>query len=81
MMHGMKVTTEGQVTIPPNIREKFHLLPGTDVEFVPQGDAVIIRPAGSEEKNRFQRWIQRARDCATTKLTTDEIMAMTRGED
>ena len=77
----MKVTTEGQVTIPQDIREKFHLLPGTDVEFIPQGEAVIIRPTASEEKNRFQRWIQRARGSATTGLTTDEIMAMTRGED
>ena len=77
----MKVTTEGQVTIPQDIREKFHLLPGTDVEFVPQSDGVIIRPTCGKEKNRFQRWIQRARGSATTGLTTDQIMTLTRGED
>jgi AbrB family looped-hinge helix DNA binding protein len=31
----MKVTTKGQITIPEKIREWFHLLPGTNVEFLP----------------------------------------------
>ena len=31
----MKVTTKGQITLPEKIREWFHLLPGTNVEFLP----------------------------------------------
>lgn len=77
----MKVTTKGQVTIPREIRERFHLQPGTDVEFLPQGDAVVIRPANGKKMTPFQRWIERAKGSATARLSTDEIMAMTRGED
>ena len=77
----MKVTTKGQVTIPPEIRERFHLQPGTDVEFLPQGEAVVIRPAKGKRQTPFQHWLERAKGSATTRLSTDEIMAMTRGED
>ena len=77
----MKVTPKGQVTIPQEIRERFHLQPGTDVEFFAQGDAVIIRPTNGKKVTPFQRWIERAKGSATAGLSTDEIMAMTRGED
>ena len=77
----MKVTTKGQVTIPQEIRERFHLQPGTDVEFLPHGEAVVIRPAKGKRQTLFQRWIERAKGSATTRLSTDEIMAMTRGEE
>ena len=75
----MKVTTEGQITIPQEIRERFHLFPGTDVEFLPQGESVLIRPVG--EQTRFQQWIERAQGSATTRLTTNEMMTAMRGED
>ena len=71
----------GQITIPQEIRERFHLQPGTDVEFLPHGDAVVIRPANGKKETPFQRWIKRAKGSATARLSTDEIMAMTRGED
>jgi AbrB family looped-hinge helix DNA binding protein len=75
----MKVTSEGQITIPPDIRERFHLFPGTDVEFLPQGESVLIRAV--TEKTRFQQWIDRAQGSAISRLTTDEMMTATRGED
>lgn len=78
----MKVTTAGQITIPLEIRERFHLLPGTDVEFLPQGDVVAIRAVSEGRKEpRFERWLERAQGSASNRLTTDEIMAATRGED
>ena len=78
----MKVTSEGQITIPPDIRERFHLLPGTDVEFLPQGEVLALRAVNeAPKKTRFQQWIERAQGSATTRLTTDEMMVMTRGED
>ena len=77
----MNVTAKGQITIPPEIRERFHLLPGPHLELLPQGDAVVIRPAKGQGKTRFGRWIASAKGSATARLTTDEIMAMTRGED
>ena len=78
----MKVTTEGQITIPQEIRERFHLFPGTDVEFLPQGDVVALRAVDKPAKKmRFQQWLKRAQGSATTRLTTDEMMAATRGDD
>ena len=38
-------------------------------------------PAASGELTRFQRWVAKARGSATSGLTTDQIMAMTCGED
>ena len=41
----MRITSKGQVTIPQAFREKAGLLPGTEVEFELDGDAVRIRRA------------------------------------
>jgi AbrB family looped-hinge helix DNA binding protein len=35
----MTITVKGQVTIPQALRERFALLPGTEVEFVVADDA------------------------------------------
>lgn len=76
----MRVTTKGQVTIPQEIRNRLGLLPYTEVEFDIEGDYVRIhRVEGS--KTRGQRIVEAIRGKATTRMTTDEIMAMTRGED
>ncbi len=72
----MRVTTKGQVTIPLDIREKFGLLPGTDVKFVVDGDSVRIVPA--QEGSRGSRIIEHLRGRATVGMSTDEIMALTR---
>ena len=82
----MRLTTKGQVTIPQEIREKLGLHPGTEVEFeIVDGTVRIRRAEGQEERRRRVRaWIQRARGSARNtkvRLTTDEIMALTRGED
>ena len=74
----MKVTSKGQVTIPAEIREKAALLPGTDVEFVLSGDRVIVRKAGTGRRGR--RLVAALRGKGTVRMTTDEIMALTRGD-
>ncbi len=38
----MKIGERGQVTIPKHIREKYGLLPNTEVEFVPEKTGVLI---------------------------------------
>jgi AbrB family looped-hinge helix DNA binding protein len=75
----MRITTKGQVTIPADIREHLGLLPNTEVDFEMDGDTVKIRKAGSANR-RGQRIVEHLRGRATTKMTTDEIMALTRGE-
>jgi AbrB family looped-hinge helix DNA binding protein len=72
---------KGQVTIPKPIRDHLVLRPGDRVEFEVDADgAVVVRKAdpGTEVlEDRFAELM----GCATAGLTTDEIMALTRGED
>jgi AbrB family looped-hinge helix DNA binding protein len=75
----MRITSKGQVTIPQEIREQAGLLPHTEVEFVYDGKVVqIVRARGSKKKNRGDRLVEHMRGRGTIKLTTDQIMAMTR---
>ena len=78
----MTLTVKGQVTIPQVIRERLGLLPGTRVVFDVVGDSVRIRKAG--EQRRGAALIARMREVGHAargpRLTTDQIMALTRGE-
>ena len=75
----MRITSKGQVTIPAEIREKAGLLPGTEVEFAfERGKAVIKKVAGSRRRGR--RLVQALKGKGTVRMTTDQIMALTRGE-
>jgi AbrB family looped-hinge helix DNA binding protein len=75
----MKITTKGQVTIPQDIRERLGLLPHTEVEFEVRGDVVVVTKASSNRRGR--RVVDALRGRGDVALTTDEIMALTRGED
>lgn len=75
----MRITRKGQVTIPQAVREKLGLLPETEVEFRVDGNVAILRKAESPSR-RGKRLIEGMRGRATVRLSTDEIMAMTRGE-
>jgi AbrB family looped-hinge helix DNA binding protein len=74
----MRITSKGQVTIPIEIREKAGFLPDTEVEFKMTGNTVVLKKAGSSSK-RSRDLINRMRRKATLKMTTDEILALTRG--
>jgi AbrB family looped-hinge helix DNA binding protein len=71
-----KVTTKGQVTIPQAIRDQLGIHPGSTVEFDVEGDVVTVRKA--KASGRGDAIVARMRGRATTSLTTDEIMALTR---
>ena len=76
----MRITSKGQVTIPAEIREKAGLLPGTEVEFgLERGKAVIKKVAGSRRRGR--RLIEAMKSKGTVRMSTDQIMALTRGEE
>lgn len=80
----MRITSKGQVTIPQAIRDKAGLLPGTDVEFIYERGAVLLKPVkASQSKARMA--LERARGSANEPMfrgwTTDQIMAFLRGED
>ena len=74
----MRLTTKGQVTIPQEIREALGLLPHTEVEFEIDGDAVRIRKARGT-RGRGAAVVARLRGSATGRLTTDDILKLTRG--
>ncbi|MFN2240585.1 MAG: AbrB/MazE/SpoVT family DNA-binding domain-containing protein [Thermoanaerobaculia bacterium] len=73
----MKITSKGQVTIPQDIREATGLLPDTEVEFLVRGNAVQIVKARS--RARGSRVVSGLRGRASGKMTTDEILKLTRG--
>jgi AbrB family looped-hinge helix DNA binding protein len=77
----MKLTSKGQVTIPQSLRKKFGLLPATEVAFEESDGGVLIKPAAASRRRQAELWIRRARGSATTKLTSDDIMGLSRGED
>lgn len=79
----MNVTVKGQVTIPQALRERFGLHPGTEVEFLADGDALRVKPRESSRRGAtiFDSWLVNAAGSASTQLSTDQIMAQTRGED
>jgi antitoxin PrlF len=75
------VTSKGQVTIPKAVRDRLNIKPGSQVDFdlTPDG-RVVLAKAGKKTappKSRFER----IRGTATVKITTEELMALTRGED
>lgn len=74
----MRVTTKGQVTIPQYIRERLQISPNTEVHFIEEQGRVYLTKELVENpvKNRFRAF----RGSATVKMTTDEIMALTRGD-
>lgn len=75
----MKVTTKGQVTIPQEIRERLGLRPGAEVEFLLEGKGARIIPV-KKDRRHGRRVVARLRGKGTVKLTTEQIMAMTRGD-
>jgi AbrB family looped-hinge helix DNA binding protein len=77
----MTITTKGQVTIPQHIRERFGLLPHTEVEFEVVGNTVrLTKKAPRPGRGRGALAVAALRrHPGTVKMTTDEIMALTRG--
>ena len=75
----MKLTTKGQVTIPQKIREYLSLAAHDDVDFViKNGEVVLIKKP--DASNHFQFHVNnRMRGKGRIKMTTDEIMRLTRG--
>lgn len=78
----MRVTSKGQVTIPKRLRDEYGLLPGTEVEFCDDGAMVYIRkPVGGHTRGREIVEHLRQASGGDIKMSTEEIMRLTRGED
>jgi AbrB family looped-hinge helix DNA binding protein len=73
----MRVTTKGQVTIPQEIREKLGITPAVEIDFVEEKDRIYLVKRTGEPKKTHK--LRKLRGIANVKMTTDEIMALTRG--
>lgn len=72
------VTSKGQVTIPKAIRDLLGIEPGSAVDFRidKTGQVVVERSEGMRPPSRFEKF----RGIAGPGPSTDELMAMLRGE-
>lgn len=75
----MRITSKGQVTIPAEIRERTGLLPNTEVEFEVSGEKVILQKVPGKRKP-VKDLIRAMQGKGTGDMSTDEIMALFRGE-
>jgi len=73
------VTSKGQVTIPKPVRDRLGIKPGSAVEFRMDADGriVLLNAEGTARKNPFDTM----RGILPSSPSTDEIMAMLRGDD
>jgi AbrB family looped-hinge helix DNA binding protein len=74
------VTTKGQVTIPKPVRDLLGIRPGSAVDFELAADGRIVLVKAQGEPVVASRF-QALRGIAGPGMSTDEIMALTRGED
>ncbi len=74
----MRITSKGQVTIPQEVRERFGLLPDTEVDFVVKRNAVHLVKSPSRARSRGEAIVRRLKGTATVRMSTDEILALTR---
>lgn len=82
----MRLTSKGQVTIPRAIRELAGLRPGCEVEFEFKNGQVVLEKVETDtavQRQRVQAAIEAVAGSASVRpvLRTDEVLAMTRGED
>ena len=74
----MRVTSKGQVTIPLAVRRSLGIGPGSDVEFELDGSGARLVRARTDSGAAIAR---RMRGRGTIAMSTDEIMALTRGDE
>jgi len=71
----MKLTVKGQVTIPKHIRDRLGITAHSEMEFIEEdGKIYIIRKKSGKRTKKFRQY----RGVAKIKMTTEEIMRLTR---
>ncbi len=70
-----QINPQGQITIPLDIQQQLGLLPGTEIEIVVVGDTVQLR---KKDDHRASRLVEAMRGKATKRLSTQDIMQLTR---
>ena len=79
----MRVTEKGQVTIPKNVRDRLGIVPGSEVEFLPDEKGarlVLIASHADRDPKDFDNWIRSVSGTFDTDgMTADEYMEWLRG--
>ena len=76
-----KITSKGQVTVPKTIRDYLGLKTGSAVTFERLGSGeIVLRPTKPKAKLSVSAFAK-LRGRATVRMKTEEIMALTRGDD
>jgi antitoxin PrlF len=73
----MRVTEKGQVTIPKALRDALAIGAGTEVTFERADDAILVRKVEGGS-SRGREVVSRLRGRGDVRLSTEEIMALTR---
>lgn len=74
------LTIKGQITVPKAMRDAMGWTTRTDLAFRQEKDGIKII-ARKEKEDPGEALVRRSLGIAKGGMTTDEIMAMTRGED
>ncbi len=75
----MQVDERGQITIPPEVRDRLGLATGTEVELEVIGEIIQLRK--KSKPSRGKQLIEDLRGKAPFRKSTDEIMQLTCGND
>jgi looped-hinge helix DNA binding domain, AbrB family len=82
----MKLTADGQITIPEHIRQQAGLSPGSELEIRFENGRLWVEKVDTDREIKRQNILQAMRQVegsatANLDLSTDEVMRLTRGED
>ena len=72
----MRVTNKKQVTTRQKIQEKPDIIPTSQVEFIKNYERIY--PVGKKDPNLTGQRFKELRGVATVKISTDEILNLTR---
>jgi AbrB family looped-hinge helix DNA binding protein len=76
-----RITSKGQITIPAAIRAAAHIKPGTELEWAydPVGERIVATRFSRRKRDKPTRF-DALIGSATVKMSTEEILALTRGD-
>jgi AbrB family looped-hinge helix DNA binding protein len=71
----VKITTKGQVTIPQELRRKYHIDAHAEIDFIDEDGRIFVRVT-KKSKSRFRNILGRG----DVQLSTEEILRLTRAD-
>lgn len=74
----MQMSSDGQITIPPDIRHQLGFSPATDLEFEVEGDRLYLKKKPTSDA--ISTWMDTVQGCISN-ATTEQIMTITRGDE